>query len=124
MRKALMFLGALTVVVGLIAAPAGAKPPANLHCPGGYLYKVEAVGSELDDVVLPAGTEFCVKASTQNSSYLTADGTSTLLDYVTWLNNGGQTPSVSYYVVYRECEGYGCEPPCDPYREICEPGPS
>jgi len=112
MRKALMFLGTLAVVMGLVAAPVGAVPPQNMHCPGDYLYKVNAIDSNLDDVILPAGTEFCIKAATQNSSYLTADGTSTLLDYVTWLNNGGQTPSVSYYVVYRECDYY------DPY---CEP---
>ena len=106
MRKSLTFLAVLACVVGLMAAPAGAAPPPNLHCPGGWLYNVEAVSSELDGVVLPAGTELCVKAGTQNSSFVTADGTTPLSDYVTWLTGGGQTPSVSYYVVYKECDYY------------------
>ena len=109
MRKSVASLAVLVaIVVGLMAAPAGAIPPPTMHCAGGWQYKVNAVGSELDSVVLPAGTEFCVKAGTENSSFITADGTTSLGEYVTWLNGGGQTPNVSYYVVYRECSGYYC----------------
>lgn len=69
------------------------------HCPSGGT-KTNAVGDNLNDIVLDEGTEFCVKAANQASGTLEADGAQSLLDYVTWLNRGGQTPDVSYYVVY------------------------
>lgn len=59
------------------------------------------VDGDLNDIVLPAGTSFCVKSAEENSGVLTADGVTTLSGYVTWLNEGGQTPDVSHFVVYR-----------------------
>jgi hypothetical protein len=89
------------LVVGAIllagAASVQATPPPDLHCPGGW---VEKFDGNYNTTVLPAGTQFCVKAATNNSGVLVADGETNLLGYVTWLNNGGQTPDVSYYVIY------------------------
>jgi hypothetical protein len=48
--------------------------------------------------------QFCVKAGTDNSGLET--GSSFTVD---WLNNGGQTPDISYVVVYGSGEGE--EPP-------------
>lgn len=112
MRRLIAFGALVALLVGLMAAPVVAVPPPNLHCPSGWDYKVEATDSELDDVVLPAGTVFCIKAGNGNTGELVADGQMTLfeiLEYEGFVNSGGQTPSVSYYVVYDEyCSGYYC----------------
>jgi hypothetical protein len=63
------------------------------HCPAGGA-KVEAVGSNLNDVVPAAGTQVCVKGSTEATGIVTADGQSTLYEL---LGNGHD---VSYYVTY------------------------
>lgn len=51
----------------------------------------------------PVDVTFCVKASTGQSGEMTGSSFT-----VTWLNRGGQTPAISYVVVY------GFEV-CDPY---------
>lgn len=65
------------------------------HCPSGG-EKVEAKGDDLNDIVLDAGTLFCVKGSTDATGILEADGETSLVVY---LDNGHD---VSYYVVYEE----------------------
>ena len=67
------------------------------HCPDGGT-KVEAVGDELNDIVLPAGTLVCVKGSTEATGIVEADGQSSLFDIL------GNDHDVSYYVVYGEEE--------------------
>jgi uncharacterized membrane protein len=72
------------------SAPAAA---ATEHCDdhNGHPGKVEGANN---DVVLAAGTVFCVKGSTEATGTLVADGTTSLFDY---LGNGHD---VSYYIVY------------------------
>jgi hypothetical protein len=69
------------------------------HCPNheGNPGKVEVASDFGDTIVLPAGTEFCVKAAQQASGVLVSDGSPWT---VTWLNQGGRVPGISYYVVY------------------------
>jgi hypothetical protein len=76
------------------------------HCPDkDSASKVEAsFDGELDDTVLPEGTEFCVKAGDDATGILVADGTTTLLQYVEEsgirVGKKGNVPNVSYYIVY------------------------
>ena len=116
MRKLIVFC---TMLALLFAVPVFAAPEATAtaHCPdhNGHPGKVE--GGGLNGVVLPAGTVFCVKAGTGASGHQTSDGTTPLLGYITWTNRGGQTPDVSYYIVYSTPQ----EPPEDPDDpEVCE----
>lgn len=70
------------------------------HCPAPYETKVEG---ENNDVVLPAGTLFCVKASNEATEVLVADGETALIDYVEAagiVNHKGKPHDVSYYVTY------------------------
>lgn len=69
------------------------------HCPDheGHEGKVEVSDDFGSTLTLPEGTVFCVKAATGASGLLVSDGT----PYeVTWLNGGGNTPDISYYVIY------------------------
>ena len=63
-------------------------------------------------LTLPEGTIFCVKAGTETSGIVPMGGTGTYT--VTWQNNGGQTPAISHYVIYREvgeaCTDYSPDP--------------
>jgi hypothetical protein len=88
---------AATLALGLAGSASAVQ--SDFHCPDGWAYKVEAPPA-LDEVVLDAGTEFCVKAATDNSGILVADGATPLGDYVTWLTAGEQTPTISYLAVY------------------------
>ena len=115
MRKLISFGALVALLVGLMAAPVGAVQPPNLHCPGGWDTKVVAYDSELDDVVLPWGTEFCIKAGPGNTGVRNTSDFGVgmtlfeILEYIGFVNPGGQTPSVSYYVIY-ECPYYSCYP--------------
>lgn len=54
-------------------------------------------------IVLDAGLTVCIHAGNGNTGMFVTDGTSTLADYILasgLLNDGGQVPSVSNYVVY------------------------
>jgi hypothetical protein len=95
-------------LVGLMGAPASAQ--ATEHCPDheGHPGKVEATNSELNDVVLPAGTLFCIKAGTdatsESTGILESDGETTLCEYLIQAGivdgTGEDCRDVSYYVVY------------------------
>lgn len=88
----LLALGSVFAML-LMALPVAA---ATEHCPDGGS-KVEANGGTQDTInetVLPAGTQFCVKGSTDATGLLTADGETSLSDYL------GNDHDVSYYVVY------------------------
>ena len=100
-----LFVIALTVfTVGSLFGGMSASA-ATQHCPSGGT-KTEVGDSFGKSLTLPAGTRFCVKAGTKASGILTSDGSPYT---VTWMNGGGQTPNISYYVVY----GSVCVP--DPY---------
>jgi hypothetical protein len=96
-------LGVFTVGI-LYGAPTASA--VTQHCPSGGT-KTEVDDSFGATLTLPAGTQFCVKAGTGASGILTSDGSPYT---VTWTTNGGQTPNISYYVVY-------CTP--DPYSGQC-----
>ena len=101
MKKMLFFIPLLLISLQLPAYAVTA------HCPDHSsedVVKIEAEeDGELDDIVLEAGTVFCVKGSTDQSGILEADGETTLFDY---LDNGH---SVSYVVIYEVPEDE--EPP-------------
>ena len=102
-----LLLAAMVIMVAILPLRAAfATPDEDLHCPGKPGAPPATILYEGTDggTILTAGTTFCVKASTGNSGVITADGVKTVQDYVTWLNSGGQTPGVSYFVVYTEPE--------------------
>lgn len=122
MRKTFMAMAVSALVLGTGIVSASAAP--EFHCfahDDPAFTKVEGQGTfVIDGVVVtvsgptvsfadeygnPVTLEFCVKASGGNSDTVT--GSSYTVD---WTNRGGQTPDISYVVVY----GPGYEPPpCD-----------
>jgi hypothetical protein len=107
LRKVIVLAFALFTVGGLFGVPSASA--VTQHCPAGGT-KTEVSDSFGKTLTLPAGTQFCVKAGTQASGILVSNGSPYT---VTWLNGGGQTPGISYYVVY----GQQCYP--DPYTGQC-----
>lgn len=92
----------LLTVVGV--APATATPSAQAgQCEPG-LYKVDTSdGSK----VFPSGWTVCLKAGNGNTGPIVTDGVTTIAEYIEQsglLNNGGQVPNISNYVVYSERE--------------------
>jgi LPXTG-motif cell wall-anchored protein len=89
----------LALVAGALTLGAGAaNAQATEHCPDHTTAdKTEVFKGFGPTITFEAGTEFCVKAGTQASGKLVSDGSPYT---VTWLNQGGQTPDISYYVVY------------------------
>ncbi len=71
------------------------------HCPDGGT-KVEGAEAEAaGDLVLDAGTLFCVKKGTGASAQLTADGVTTLYEYLVQAGLDGEVgEGPSYYVTY------------------------
>jgi len=116
-----MVLGAVSVafamLLSMVNIPVSADPPENppgnqndnMHCPGGWVYKDELNKTEGKlpeglvitingaSVTFNRSVDFCVKASNSNSGKITGDSYT-----VTFENNGGQTPDISYVVVYEE----------------------
>lgn len=105
-RAVLGVLTTLMLVFSLVALamPAGATTE---ECPehNGHPGKVES--GDLNDIILESGTSFCVKGSTDASGTLTADGETTLLEYLS------NDHDVSYYVVYSVELDEPIEPPTD-----------
>lgn len=90
MKNKILALVAALTLLSFAAVPAFAVTE---HCPEGGT-KTEAVGNNLNDIVLPEGTSFCVKGSTEATGFLVADGETPLGAYL------GTGHDVSYYVVY------------------------
>lgn len=97
--KRLIALVALALMAFALALPALADDTPCSEVNGTKTNSV--VDGDLNDIVLSAGTSFCVKAGSEKSGTLTADGTTTLQGYVTWTVGNGRTPDVSHYVVYQ-----------------------
>lgn len=96
-QKHLLKLGFITLLWLLVAflfSPI-ARADGTTHCPD-HNTNTKYENGQFNDVVLPQGTEFCVKGSTDNTGKLVSDGVTTLFDY---LDNGHD---VSYYVIYKE----------------------
>lgn len=112
--KRLAAFGLVGLLLLALAAPVAAEP-ATEFCPNdqGNPGKVESVVSgDLNDVVLDAGTIFCVKAGTRTTGLQVADGEQTLCEVLQEnvdppiLDGSGETcRDVSHYIVY------GDEPP-------------
>ena len=97
------------LALGLLLVAFGVMPVAALteHCPDheGNPGKVQSVSpGDLDDVVLPAGTLVCVKASNLATGIVTADGEESLCDILIEAGiidgSGESCHNVSYYIVY------------------------
>lgn len=106
MRRLLTVVSILSIVFlflfGGVSRSLAASDTAG-QC-AGYL---DAGNTKVDtsdgSIVLDAGLTVCIHASNGNTGSFTTDGTSTLADYIVasgLLNNGGQVPNVSNYVVY------------------------
>lgn len=102
--------GAIALLVlslgALALSPAGRAGASTDHCPDYQSHpgKVEVGDDFGSSLTLPAGTVFCVKAGTGNSGLVVSDGSTWTVD---WLNNGGETPAISYYIVYEAGDGGG-----------------
>ena len=103
---------ALVGLVGMLTATA-----ATGHCPdhNGHPGKVEG---NYNGLVIAEGTVFCVKAGPDAGGTQTADGVTPLIGYVSWTVGQGNTPDVSYYVVYSVP---GDDPPVEPTPEPTVP---
>lgn len=101
-RKVLGTFILLASVLALTSVTVAA-PPTDLHCPDGGSGHIN-IGAAGNDIALPAGTTFCVKAGTGNTGLLTADGLTTLQEYLFQSGivdgSGEQGRDVSYYVTY------------------------
>lgn len=93
MRRTIEAFIAAGVLISLLAFGGGTVSAATEHCDSGGTKIESVVDGDLDNIVLAAGTEACVKGSTDAVSF-TADGQTSLVDY---LDNGH---NVSYYVTY------------------------
>lgn len=94
----------------LAVSPAVRAGASTDHCPDheGNPGKVEVGDNFGSSLTLPAGTVFCVKAGTGASGIVVSDGSTWTVD---WLNDGGQTPAISYYIIYDEGSGGGEDGP-------------
>jgi hypothetical protein len=124
MIKKLILAAALVVGIAgvLVAPPQPAYAQAVEHCPGanegnadplpaGYTSanKVES-GASGNNIVLSAGTHFCVKGGPGSTGILVSDGVRTLKQYLEdegVTNPGGNVPNVSYYIVYELANSNG-----------------
>jgi len=99
-------LFASLAVIGLllISAPSAlAADPQAGQCAGYNDPANTKVDTTNDDLVLAAGLTICIHASNSNTGTIVTDGTTTLGEYIIasgLLNEGGQVPGVSNYVVY------------------------
>ena len=87
----------ITVLGVLLTALSFAVPVAAVveHCPDGWTSKDET--GDDGDLVLAAGTVFCVKGGTEATGILVADGETTLAEY---LIAAGISGGESYFAVY------------------------
>lgn len=116
------------VIVTLVAVFAlfftGQASADSGQCPGFNDPTNTKIDTNDGSVILPAGTQFCIHASNNNTGILTADGSSSLDDYIALyiVNNGGQVPAISNYVIYPEVTP--SESPSPSPSPSSEPSPS
>jgi hypothetical protein len=94
----------------LAVSPAVRADASTDHCPDhqSNTGKVEVGADFGSSLTLPAGTVFCVKAGTGASGLIVSDGSTWT---VNWVNKGGQTPAISYYIIYDDGSGGGEDNP-------------
>ena len=90
-------VGAIVALLGLLMVAFAVMPVAAVteHCPEGWTSKDET--GDDGDLVLEAGTVFCVKGGTEATGILIADGETTLGEY---LIAAGISGGESYFAVY------------------------
>jgi LPXTG-motif cell wall-anchored protein len=103
MKKILGGIAVITIIITIMSIGSAVHADVD-HCPdhNGHPGKVES-GAAGNSVIPPAGAQICVKGSTGNTGLFTADGSTSLIEYMAKLaprNNGGNIPDVSYYIVY------------------------
>lgn len=102
MKKVLGGLAAVILLLVLVIPALAASPQAG-QCVGYNDPANTKVDTSDDSIVLPAGLTVCIHASDNNTGQFTTDGVKTLGQYILdsgLLNNGGQVPGVSNYVIY------------------------
>ena len=99
------FIGAIAVLVLLFGTSVSilAADDTAGQCEGYNDPANTKVDTSDGSIVLEAGLTICIKAGNGNTGPIVTDGTSTLAEYIEasgLLNEGGQVPNVSNYVVY------------------------
>lgn len=102
MRKISLIVIALMFTAFGAATTFAAPSPNSGQCPGATDPANTKIDTNDGSIVLAAGTVFCVHASNNNTGILVADGETTLDEYIAAhiVNNGGQVPAISNYVIY------------------------
>lgn len=103
MKLRLASLIGLAVIAFALPTVVGAASDQAGQCDGYNDPANTKIDTSDDDLVLEAGLTICIHASNGNTGQLVTDGTSTLHDYIVasgLLNEGGQVPGVSNYVIY------------------------
>lgn len=103
MKRIIITLAAVASLFIAGASPVAAASDTAGQCPGYNDPANTKVDTSNDDLVLEAGLTICIHASNGNTGEIITDGTTTLGEYIEQsglLNNGGQVPGVSNYVVY------------------------
>lgn len=102
MRRAYApFLTLFVLYILLLIASTGPVTADSEHCPDkDNTVKVENA-EDAGSLVFDAGTEFCAKKKTGNTGVITADGSTTLYEYLVAADiDGEEGEGPSYYIVY------------------------
>lgn len=104
MNRTIKAAFAAAIITGLLFAGSvrGASPQAG-QCDGYNSPANTKVDTSDGSIVLEAGLLACFKAGDGNTGAILTDGVSTIADYILasgLLNEGGQVPNISNYVVY------------------------
>lgn len=106
--KTILRAGMILAIIlsAALAGTASAAPSSNSgQCPGAT--SIGNTPTSDGSIVLAAGLTVCIHAGNGNTGIFETDGKTTLADYILasgLVNNGGQVPNVSNYVVYTEGE--------------------
>lgn len=102
MKRLATLLSILLMLTVIGIAPVAAAPSAQAgQCESG-LYKTDTSDGAK---VFPAGWTVCLKAGNGNTGKIITDGATTIAQYIEQsglLNDGGQVPNISNFVVYNE----------------------
>lgn len=129
LTRALWVLMVLTAVLILGATPAFAVDEASDQagqCDGYNDPANTKVDTSDGSIVLEVGLTICIKAGNGNTGLIETDGETTLAAYIEdsgLLNNGGQVPNVSNYVIYGQAAESPSASPSPSASEEATPTP-
>lgn len=124
------------IAIALSGTTAMAANPTAGQCVGYNDPANTKVDTSDGSIVLPAGLTVCFKAGNGNTGQVVTDGESTIAEYIAasgLLNEGGQVPNISNYVIYGEVEpstspsaspSASVEPSASPSAPSVSPSPS